>query len=387
MIFFWVVVLFILGIVGALAWWGIGVTIAAQHRSAVRSALIIFDVISAILLLAGRQLVWIPEPVMKYGMLIFTAIWMAELFFGVITLVARALRRGLSREGMHAKDVPSDPERRKLIKGALALPVAAATASAYGTAIERTHTVVREFDVPVEGLGSAVEGFRIAQLSDVHLGLFFSLKDLRGLLERAAETKADALVITGDLFDDNDINEDAAALIDTFCDKFPKGIWFCYGNHEYFRNIEKTKKALGKTRIHVLTNDSARVLSDTRPLYFSGVDYPRLRPRFEELEKEFMRMTMQGVPRNAVTVLLAHHPDFIDDAAEYDVTLALTGHTHGGQLGIFGVPIVPPVFKYLRGKYIVGKCFGYVHSGNGSWFPFRFGCPPEIPVFRLTSAN
>ena len=57
--------------------------------------------------------------------------------------------------------------------------------------------------------------------------------------------------------------------------------------------------------------------------------------------------------------------------------------THGGQLGILGIPIVPPLFKYMRGMYKVGKTFGYVHSGNGSWFPFRFGCPPEIAVFTL----
>ena len=92
---------------------------------------------------------------------------------------------------------------------------------------------------------------------------------------------------------------------------------------------------------------------------------------------------MKDVPENAVKVLLAHHPDFFDGAAEYGVDLALAGHTHGGQIGAFGVSLAPPVFKYMRGVYRVGQTLGYVHSGNGSWFPYRLGCPPEIAVFVL----
>ena len=60
----------------------------------------------------------------------------------------------------------------------------------------------------------------------------------------------------------------------------------------------------------------------------------------------------------------------------------LTGHTHGSQFGIFGLPLFP-VFKYTRGIVEKGKTTGYVHSGNGSWFPYRLGCPPEIAYFVL----
>ena len=386
--FFWVMLLMVLFTVGGLAWWGIGIAVPEHTRRTARNLLVFFDVASVVLLFAGRHIPWASDTVFKYGLMFMTAVWMAELFFGVAALAFRMIRKLLRvcRGKEKSKAVPLDTGRRRFLKGSLVLPTAAALGAAYGTAVERTETVVRHFDVPVEGLGAAAEGFTIAQLSDVHLGLFYSLEDLRRLMEQAAATKADALALTGDIFDDEDINEEAAEIIDGFCSAFPYGIWFCYGNHEYFRNIERTKKALAKTQIRVLANDSACVLKDTRPIYFCGVDYPRIRTRFEELERTFMKETMENVPKNAVSILLAHHPDFIDDASEYDVSLALTGHTHGGQLGLFGIPLVPPVFKYLRGKYIVGKCFGYVHSGNGSWFPFRLGCPPEIPVFKLTSA-
>ena len=92
---------------------------------------------------------------------------------------------------------------------------------------------------------------------------------------------------------------------------------------------------------------------------------------------------MTGVPDNAVKILLAHHPDFLKNAVEYNAELVLSGHTHGGQLGFEGMPLVPPVFEYMRGWYSQGATRLYVHPGNGSWFPFRLGCQPEIAIFTL----
>ena len=80
---------------------------------------------------------------------------------------------------------------------------------------------------------------------------------------------------------------------------------------------------------------------------------------------------------------MAHHPEFIDDAVDFKIPLTLTGHTHGSQVGIFGVPLFP-IFKYTRGMVVHEDCYGYVHVGNGSWFPMRLGCPPEIAYFTLT---
>ena len=165
--------------------------------------------------------------------------------------------------------------------------------------------------------------------------------------------------------------------------RFPKGVWFCYGNHEHFRNISAIRAALAKTRIHVLCDGNEQVLDGARPLWFAGVDYPRSRSVFKLDGAASLDAALKGVPANAVKVLLAHHPDFFDGAAEKGVDLVLSGHTHGGQIGILGVPLVPPVFKYMRGVYHVGQTMGYVHSGNGSWFPYRLGCPPEIAVFTL----
>ncbi len=384
MLRFWLIVGAVLCVVMGLSAWSLGAVLPARWLSRGRIAMVGLDVVSLALFFGLiRRHDGISEALLRAGVILFSMYWMAKLVLMVLVGIGCALR-GVYR--FFVSDIivtPMDMERRRLLKGAAAFPAAAAAAGVYGGTAGRTSIALREFSVPVPGIDDALDGFRIAQLSDIHLGLFFSLEEWRALLEKAAATGADALAVTGDLFDDDDMNEEAARILDEFVPRFSKGIWFCYGNHEYFRNIEATEAALAQTRVHVLRDASALVVDGTRPLWFLGVDYPRLRALFALDGAASMEKAMAGVPKNAVKVLLAHHPDFFDAAASHGAELALAGHTHGGQLGIFGMPIVPPVFKYMRGVYHVGKTFGYVHSGNGSWFPYRLGCPPEIAVFVL----
>ena len=120
-------------------------------------------------------------------------------------------------------------------------------------------------------------------------------------------------------------------------------------------------------------------------LVFIGVDYPMIwgdNERFQKLKREYMVEAVENIPEDSTRILLAHHPEFMDDAQEYKIPLTMSGHTHGSQVGIFGIPLFP-VFKYTRGMFKHGDFYGYVHVGNGSWFPYRFGCPPEIAYFKL----
>lgn len=256
--------------------------------------------------------------------------------------------------------------------------------SLYGSLAGRNDIHTVEYNVPVAGLGSRLEGYRIAQLSDVHLGAFYSLEDLQALLERTAAERPDVLVLTGDIFDNAPTTMQAARVLDSYSGRFPQGIYYCRGNHEHFRGIPLLETALADKNIHNMVNNHELVVEDTRPLYIAGVDYPMVREQFDFLQKAYTGQAMEGVPENAITVLLAHHPDFVTTAAGYGIELVLSGHTHGGQLGFEGIPLVPPVFKYMRGWYQEGSTRCYVHPGNGSWFPFRLGCQPEITIFTLT---
>jgi hypothetical protein len=167
-------------------------------------------------------------------------------------------------------------------------------------------------------------------------------------------------------------------------DSFKYGIYYCWGNHEHMRGLPAIDIALEGTRIKKLVNSFDMVGGRDLPIYMAGVDYPIKRDQFSFLQEKYTELALKDIPEKSVKILLAHHPDFIASAAEYKANLVLTGHTHGGQLGFLGIPLVPPIFKYIRGIYQVGDTMGYVHSGNGSWFPFRLGCPPEIAVFTLT---
>ena len=310
---------------------------------------------------------------------IATILFMGQIVFDVLTLLFLMVKWAKGK----LFNIPQDDSRRKFLQGAAILPAGAVAISLYGGLVEKNGTVVRQFDIPIEDIPEDIKGFSIVQLSDIHLGPFMSLDDLEKLLVKAASLQGDILAITGDLFDDRRINAKAAKLVDSYVDKFKYGIVYCRGNHEHLRGITAIDMALENTRIHYLVNSNKYIAGADMPIYMAGVDYPIRRDQFQFLQEAYTEQAMKDIPKNSVKILLAHHPDFFDSAEKYGTQLVLAGHTHGGQLGILGIPVVPPLFKYMRGMYKVGKTFGYVHSGNGSWFPFRFGCPPEIAVFTL----
>ena len=306
------------------------------------------------------------------------------IFFQIINTAILSVWLLLRRLWRRVEDVPFDEGRRNTLKLGIAAPIAAMGISLYGNRYERCHTVRNEYDIPVAGLPDKLDNYKISQLSDVHLGPFFSLKDWKALLDMTVEGKPDVLVITGDLFDDREQNAEAAKILDTYCDKFPQGIYYCRGNHEYMRGMEVIEGYIEKTHVHELVNESCELVKGTG-LYIAGADYPMDRENFDQLRGEYVEETFADVPQDAKVVLLAHHPDFIDDGFDRNTVLTLTGHTHGGQYAIAGVPIFHN-YKYMRGIFKKGDSTGYVHSGNGSWMPMRLGCPPEIATFILKKA-
>lgn len=275
-----------------------------------------------------------------------------------------------------------DAGRRRFIMKSVLLP-AAAGLTAYGSFYESGAIRDTYHDIVLPELPREADGFKICQISDVHLGLFFSLGKLENTLQRIIAQKPDVLMITGDIFDDITQNAQAVQMIDSYAKEFPRGIYFCWGNHEYMKGIAKLKALLDQTSIKVLCSSSEQLLNSKPPLYVLGADYPQSRDQGREDEiKRSMDLALAEVPANAIKILLAHHSLFFDPAFAAGVDLTLSGHTHGGQIGLFGVPLVP-LFKYTRGMYREGNSYGYVNSGAGSWFPFRCGCPPEITYLIL----
>ena len=307
------------------------------------------------------------------------------LFVGqLITLAVVMIAAGFRFLRRKTREVPYSPARRRILKNAALYPAAGILFSSYGAFIERRHTVRRDYTIPVTDLPDEANGMVIAQISDMHLGAYFSVEDLEQLLAETARSNADLLAVTGDLFDDERLNEAAAKVLAAHAGDYPDGIWYCIGNHEYYHSgrplVERMQR---EGQVHVALN-GAEPVTGRGNLYIAGVDYPFARGEaFYPQKAAYFAAAMQDVPADAVTIMLAHHPEFIDDAAAHGrVPLTLTGHTHGSQFGIFGQPLFP-AFKYTRGMVRIGENYGYVHTGNGSWFPLRIGCPPETAYFRL----
>ncbi len=325
---------------------------------------------------------FIPNSVVEILGSVATVFLLTQLICGVLVVIALIVRK------FH-KPTPYNEERRKALKCGLIYPLMGLAVSLYGNRIERLKIVDNFFNIPIKNLPPELNGFTIAQISDVHLGAYFSLERLEQLLERIAVAKPDILAITGDIFDDNSLNDAAIKLVDSYCDRFKYGIYYCHGNHEHFRGIQHIEEQLAKTKIHWLENESANVISN---LYIAGVDYPPAAPvmksggRGEKDElfynqmKSYLEQSLKNIPYDSNVILLAHHPEFFDYAIPKNIPLTLTGHTHGAQ--VWGLHLLE-VFKYTRGMYQNDNCYCYVHSGCGSWFCFRLFTPPEVAYFTL----
>ena len=302
------------------------------------------------------------------------------LFLAILFIVVPAVVTSLIY-----RRIPVDKNKRRFLQAAALYPAAMAGGGSYGYYYERRQQVKRYYDIKFSQ-APELAGLTVAQISDVHLGRFFSVDDLRQLLQLAAADKPDILAVTGDLFDNLQMNPAAVQVLDEAVDLFPKGIYFCLGNHEIYRDWGRTRSLLQETRVHILEGRAEKVPGTN--LWLAGAEYSFARDdeSFMAEKAELTRKAVRDIPEDELshTILLAHHPEFIDDGAELGIPLTLTGHTHGGQFGIWGQPLIA-AYKYNRGLIRLGDKLGYVHCGNGSWLPVRVGCPPEIAYFRLVN--
>lgn len=322
----------------------------------------------------------------------------------VIVFIERRVRKWRqARRGV--TDMPPVPagqgrgiSRRSFLRGvAAAIPVAAAGTSVLGNFIGESYLDVSRHDLYYPQLPDYLDGYKIGQLSDVHLGLFVSPERLHEALEALADEGVSRVEITGDLIDELSLLPQCGQVLRQMAARFPDGIDYCYGNHEYYRGIEEITAMLETTPVRILRNAAAEISPgrgqglagrhgrDDVPFYVAGVDYSFARgdEAFAAQRREYVAQALDGVPETAFVVMLAHHSDFIDEGFERRVPLTLCGHTHGAQFAPIG-PIVESVgFKYLRGMFKQGGSYGYVSRGTGHWLPFRVFCSREAAVFVL----
>lgn len=325
---------------------------------------------------AAKYFVWYASAYSSYG---DTAHWAAYAVTGfmvahVIIFVPLILLALLSCLQKIRKPVR--------LLGTVILPLALCI-GIYGSVDGEKKEITEYHDVYAENLPDGFDGFKLAQITDPHIGPYYRNTDLAEDLDRAKAAGAEVIMLTGDLIDDVRVMPETAEILTTRSKLFPYGIIYVRGNHELYRNPSYIEKELEQTTVHVLNNNHMTITRGKDLLFVAGADYPGIqREGREERMKALTEEAFRNIPETASCIFLAHHSDAIDGGFRHHAFLTLTGHTHGLQTGIFGKPFITP-FKYTRGMYSNGKDSGYVSRGNGGWFPFRFGCPRELTVFTI----
>ncbi|HVW27237.1 MAG TPA: metallophosphoesterase [Polyangiaceae bacterium] len=253
--------------------------------------------------------------------------------------------------------------------------------AAYGSTIRRHWVHVVHVEVPIAGLRPELDGYRIAQMSDLHIGNFDSKK--RGLewVDRVNRLAPDLVAVTGDLVTTGKaFYEDVADVIAAL--RAPGGVYVSMGNHDQWDPDELSRliEARGPS---VLRNRWRAVEKGGATLVVAGID-DRM------TGQDDLDATLAGRPEHAPTVLLSHYPDFFDEAARRGVELTLSGHTHGGQIAVpflaRRASLSALAGQARHGLHVRGGSRLYVNAGLGTTGPpFRLGIAPEITMFVLRS--
>ncbi len=310
--------------------------------------------------------------------------WVVSSLFGsLVALPFAVLKRAASG--------PESPARRQFLQRTATVAASAPfVAGAYGLFYGRLNLDTPERPVRLPGLPKAFDGFRIAQLSDIHIGPFMPAEQIRKFVEIANALRPDLIALTGDfvIFDPQTARDVVAALSGL---RAPFGVFACLGNHDSWTHAEDSLTALFRlTGTRMLRGEAVRIAAGDEWFQLIGVDFQAVRRFGPSAPEPHILRNIEGlIAPGSVNILLSHNPDTFDRAAELGIDLSLAGHTHGGQLALEYIdPQIAPsrlVTPYVSGWFRKPGGRLYVNRGIGTiGVPIRVGAPPEITVFRLT---
>ena len=327
--------------------------------------------------------------------------WVAYIDMGFVLMLAPLLvvhdsvaavfrkSRRLSRQHHHHSPDPpgTDSSRRQFMANGVNLGLVGLSGVMAGTGYHEARRLaeVRQVSIPLTSLPEALDGFRIVQLSDIHLGPTIKGDYLQGIVERCNELRPDLVAITGDLVDGltSMLQEDVAPLTSL---QSRHGTFFVTGNHEYYWDALTWSELLQTMGIHVLNNSHRIIRHDTARLLLAGAtDYSA--HRYVPGHASDPDLARRRAASSDAAILLAHQPKsaFAGEAAGYD--LQLSGHIHGGQFFPWNL-MIGMVQPFTTGLHRVNRrMWLYVSAGTGYWGPpNRLGVPAEITEIRLTRA-
>ncbi|HEX8463344.1 MAG TPA: metallophosphoesterase [Abditibacterium sp.] len=280
--------------------------------------------------------------------------------------------------------------RRALLRGAARLGVSGcavgAGSLAWGRYVEPDWVEVEQIELTLPRLGRAFDGFRIAQISDIHIEGGEMQAHFPDICRKVCAQNADAIVITGDFITNLGDWQDAALLPGLRLLQAPLGVFAVLGNHDHSlttgqpdRSANLVRRTLAQAQIRELQNEHTSWHRDGQSLHLCGLDDRYVMDLPKLLAK---------LPAAGAAILLQHQPDVADEVAQTKrFDLMLSGHSHGGQIAL---PFFGPMFlpfgarTYPCGFYQVGNLMLYTNRGLGTIdIPIRFCSRPEITVFTL----
>jgi predicted MPP superfamily phosphohydrolase len=265
--------------------------------------------------------------------------------------------------------------RRAAIKGVFATAIGAVAGTAtYGVAYERHHIGVTRADLDVSGLPRALDGLRVALLTDIHHSRLVPADDVTAAVQLAMAEQPDLVVLGGDYvtFGDRRFVGPVADLLAPL--KAPHGVFAILGNHDDDKDMPA---ALIRKGFTVLKDQRTRVSARGEVLELAGIRFWTRRPA------DIARVLNKA---KGTVLLLAHDPRRLTEAASLNVPAVLSGHTHGGQVLLPGVGAVAKAarFPILQGTGRDENTSIFVSRGIGTvYVPVRFNCPPEVAVVTL----
>ncbi len=239
---------------------------------------------------------------------------------------------------------------------------------------------IRHHEIAISGLPAAFDGYRIAQISDLHCGPFAGGARVDRWVAEVNRLDADLVAVTGDLI------ASGSTFVPVVAASLGKlrardGVYACMGNHDYFAEGEEMAVALERSGLTLLRNRGVELRRADACLYLAGVDDTWTK-------RDDLDAALAERPAGAPVLLLAHDPALFPDAARRGVALTLSGHTHGGQLGVpfFAkrFNLARSITRFTTGLYQIDAATLFVTRGLGTTgLPIRLSVPSEIAVLTL----
>jgi len=259
----------------------------------------------------------------------------------------------------------------------------ALTLAIWGVFVRRRWVMTRRLELIVPGLPPEFDGYRVAQLSDLHIGGLTPRRWGRAWAARSNAAAPNLVVVTGDMVSSGvNFHADIADVLGAL--RADDGVFVSMGNHDYFGDGEPLITLLREKGCIVLRNEGTTVSRGEASMFVAGVDDTWTR-------RDDLNLAIADRAPGAFTLLLAHDPGLFPAAVKHGIQLVLSGHTHGGQVAM---PFFPKLLslgklahKFHLGLYRDGDSTLYVHPGLGTTGPpIRLGVAPEVAILTLRTA-